>query len=203
MKKGILIVISGPSGAGKGTVVSELIKNGNAEVSVSCTTRNPRKGEIDGINYFFKTEEEFKSMIYNDAFLEYAQVFGNYYGTPKEYVETKLNSGINIILEIDVQGAKQIKKNFPGAVLIFILPPSLKELYNRLKGRGTETEDAVNKRFSLAKSEINQAGFYDYIVVNNSYEVAADDINTIIKACSFSVSNDCTVEKLLSEEGVF
>ena len=201
MKKGVLTVISGPSGTGKGTIVKKLLESEGTEVSVSCTTRNPRPGETDGISYFFKTEEEFKSMIYNDEFLEYAQVFGNYYGTPKEYVMSRINAGINVILEIDVQGAIQIKKNFADAVLIFILPPSMKELYNRLSGRGTETPEVVKKRYGMAKSEIKYSENYDYVVVNDDLAEAVEDVRSILKASTFRPSYDNMVEKLLSEEG--
>ena len=202
MKKGILTVISGPSGAGKGTVIKELLSDKSAELSISCTTREPRAGETDGVNYFFKTKEEFLSMIYDGAFLEYAQVFGNYYGTPKEYVESKLLEGKNVVLEIDVQGAMQVKENCKEAVMIFLLPPSMKELYDRLSGRGTEPPDIVKKRYNMAKSEIAYAEKYDYIVVNDSVAQAVSDIKVILSASKFSAAYTDKIDELLKEEGV-
>ena len=200
MKKGILIIISGPSGTGKGTVINELLKNHSAELSISCTTRTPREGEEEGVSYFYKTKEEFLSMIYNDEFLEYAQVFGNYYGTPRDYVLKKLDSGKNVILEIDIQGALKVKENLRQAVMIFILPPSMKILYDRLKNRGTETDAVISKRFGLAKSEIQYAKQYDYVVVNDDLAEAVDNINAILNVCSFSASNSEKIDELLNEE---
>ena len=200
MKKGILIIISGPSGTGKGTVINELLKNRSAELSISCTTRFPREGEKEGVNYFYKTKEEFLSMIYYDEFLEYAQVFGNYYGTPRDYVLKKLESGKNVILEIDIQGALKVKENLRQAVMIFILPPSMKVLYDRLKNRGTETDAIISKRFGMAKSEIQYAKQYDYVVVNDDLAETVENINAILNVCSFSASNSEKIDELLNEE---
>ena len=200
MSKGILTVISGPSGTGKGTIVNELLKDENTEISISCTTRAPRGQEVDGVNYFFKSQEEFEEMIKNNEFLEYAQVFGKYYGTPKEYVLKKLDAGKNVILEIDVQGAMQIKENFPKATLVFIAPPSLKVLYDRLAGRGTETKELVNKRFSMAKSELKFADKYDYVVINDDLQTAVKDVKCIFKAGKLASRSNEIINKLLDEE---
>ena len=201
MAKGILIVISGPSGAGKGTVIGELIKQKDieAELSVSCTTRSPRGSEADGVNYFFRTEEEFEAMIANSEFLEYAHVFGKYYGTPRAYVLEKLNAGRNVILEIDVQGAMQIKENFPGAVLIFILPPSMKELYRRLSGRSTETPNLVKKRYTMAKGEIEFARKYDFVVVNQTVGQSVEDVRCIIRTIKMQPVRSDFIDMLLHE----
>jgi guanylate kinase len=201
MEKGLLIVISGPSGAGKGTVIGEFLKRDgeNTEVSVSCTTRPPRGKEVDGVNYFFKTEEEFKSMIENGEFLEYAHVFGKYYGTPKAIVSEKLNAGKNVILEIDVQGAMQIKKNLKDAVLIFILPPSMEELYKRLAGRSTETPELIKKRYNMAKNEIEFAQKYDFAVQNNTVSQAAADVHCIVRAMRMTPVQTNIIDKLLHE----
>ncbi len=180
-QKGKLIVISGPSGCGKGTIVDRLLKlDGSLQLSISATTRMPRGTEENGVNYFFKSHEEFERMIHDDAFLEYADVFGKYYGTPKEYVLGKLEQGKNVILEIDVQGAMQVVKNYAEAVTIFILPPSEDVLLNRLKGRGTETEEQILKRFSKAKAEMEYAQQYGYRVVNDDLDTAVLEVKNII-----------------------
>jgi guanylate kinase len=201
MEKGLLIVISGPSGAGKGTVIHEFLKQygDNTDVSVSCTTRDPRGNEVDGVNYFFKTEEEFTAMIQSGDFLEYAHVFGKYYGTPKKLVLDKLAAGKNVILEIDVQGAVQIKKNMKDSVLIFILPPSMKELYNRLSGRSTETPQLITKRYNMAKNEIEFARKYDFAVQNRTVAQSAADINCIVRAMKMAPAQTHIIEKLLNE----
>lgn len=179
-KKGKLIVISGPSGSGKGTIVEKLLDDDSVELSVSCTTRKPRPHEKDGVNYFFKRDEEFKEMLVSQKFLEHAKVFGCQYGTPKERVLKKLDEGKNVILEIDVQGAMQVKKNFGEALLIFIMPPSEKELLKRLRGRGTESEEQIKTRFSKAKEEMAFAQQYDYTVVNDKLEDAVLEIKKIV-----------------------
>lgn len=179
-KKGKLIVISGPSGAGKGTVVDRLLDDDNVELSISCTTRAPRPHEKDGVNYFFKREDEFDDMIVGNSFLEHAQVFGCQYGTPKQRVIERLDQGKNVILEIDVQGALQVKENFSDALLIFIMPPSEEELLNRLRNRGTESREQIEERISKARGEMAQTGRYDHIVVNDDLDVAVAGVREII-----------------------
>ena len=181
---GDLIVISGPSGCGKGTVCSELLKrNDNLFLSISVTTRKPRNNEIDGVNYHFITEEDFKEKIKNNEFLEFAKVHSdNYYGTLKQNVINNINKGIDIILEIDIQGALQIKNTMPKAIFIFILPPSMKELKNRLIKRNTETKDQIITRFKNAYQEINEASKYNYVVINDDLDTAVNKVNSIIQA---------------------
>ncbi len=181
--EGLLIVISGFSGAGKGTAMKRLLeKYDNYALSISATTRSPREGEIDGREYFFKTKEQFEEMINNDELIEYANYVGNYYGTPKEYVEKQLKSGNNCILEIEIQGAMNIKKMYPNAVLMFIMPPSVTALYDRLKGRGTEDEATILKRMSRAVEESEGLTDYDYIVINDDLEQCVDEINACIES---------------------
>ena len=183
MKKGFLLVISGPSGVGKGTVLHDLMNTQkNLVYSVSVTTRKQRPGEIEGVSYFFKTHEEFEKMIKEDKFLEYAKVHDNYYGTPKEFVEEKINEGKIVILEIDVQGALNVKKNIDNGVYIFLAPPSLSELKNRIVNRGTETESDINLRMSNAKKELSYIKNYDYLVVNDHLNSAINLVNEIINA---------------------
>ncbi len=183
MDNGLLVVISGPSGAGKGTICKKLKEQmEDLKVSVSATTRKPREGEIEGESYFFIEEEDFIKRINNDEFLEYAKVYGNYYGTPKKEVFKQLEAGNDIILEIDIQGALQVKKNYPRGVFIFILPPSLKELQHRIEGRGTDSKEAILKRMKCAYDELNYAFEYDYVVLNDEVQTAADKIKCIINA---------------------
>ena len=181
MSKGVLTVVSGFSGAGKGTVMKRLIqKYDDYALSISVTTRNPREGERDGIEYFFKTKEEVEAMIENDEFLEYARYVDNYYGTPRFYVEEMLAKGKNVILEIEIQGAMQIKAKNPEAVLVFVTPPSFEELRNRLVGRGTETADVIESRLRRATEEAEGMPSYDYILVNDQVEDCVDRLHQII-----------------------
>ena len=183
MKKGFLLVISGPSGVGKGTVLHDLMNTqSNLVYSVSATTRKKRDGEIEGVSYFYLNHDEFKQMIAEDKFLEYAHVHNNYYGTPKEFVEKKINEGKIVILEIDVQGALNIKKNTDNGVFIFLAPPSLKELKKRIVGRGTETDEDIKIRMNNAKKELEYIKDYDYIVVNDHLNSAITSVNEIINA---------------------
>ncbi|WP_053956937.1 guanylate kinase [Inediibacterium massiliense] len=198
MKKGLLIVVSGPSGTGKGTICKELLQiQKNIGLSISATTRNPREGEVDGKNYFFVDKDFFEKEISQDGFLEYAKVFDHYYGTPKKYVIDQINDGNNVLLEIDVQGALQVKKKYPEAVLLFILPPSMKELKNRIIGRGTESQKDIEKRFSSAIEEIQYVKEYDYYIVNDEVKKAVDRIINIITAHKYKVTKD--IEKIISK----
>ena len=180
MKKGRFIVVSGPSGVGKGTICNILMNELNAQYSVSYTTRNPREGEVDGINYNFISMEEFKEGIEKGDFLEYNFYNGNYYGTSKNFVIDKINKGVNVFSEIDVNGAKNIKKLFPDALLIYIAPPSMEILKERLIGRGTESEEMINERLEIADIEMKQTDFYDYVIVNDDIEMATDQVRRII-----------------------
>lgn len=192
-RNGLLLVISGPSGVGKGTLVNALMeRNQKIKMSVSATTRAPRPGEIDGVHYFFKTEEEFKAMVDRGEFLEYIHVFGSkYYGTPRSFVEQQLASGYDVILEIDVQGAMKVKQAFPDAVLMFITAPSMSEIKSRLIGRGTETMEQVEKRFATAFEEIKMIPQYDYVIINDVVDVAVHHMEAILEAerCRTSRSN--------------
>jgi guanylate kinase len=198
-RKGLLLVISGPAGVGKGTINLSLIsRNSDIRMSVSATTRQPRPGEIDGVHYFFKTEEEFQKMIESGAFLEYMRVFNtHYYGTPKSFVEQELAEGRSVILEIDVQGAMRVKAAYPDAVLIFIAPPSMSELKSRLIHRGTESSEAIDRRFETAYQEMKYIDRYDYVVVNDILDLAIARTEDIIVAERCRVSrNSELIEKL-------
>lgn len=181
-KKGLLIIISGPSGSGKGTIVKELIKSEQYYVSISLTTRTPRMGEEEGIHYFFRSQEEFFKLRDNNELLEWAEFCGNFYGTPKSNVEKKLEEGKNVILEIEVQGALKVKQMYPESVFIFVVPPSMDELRNRLINRGTEKHSVIEERLTRAREEIKLMDRYDYIVVNDVLLMAVSNINTIVKA---------------------
>ena len=183
MSKGKLLVLSGPSGVGKGTILSELMRR-RADMcfSVSATTRQPREGEVDGVNYFFVTKERFEEMIRNDELLEYAQFVSNSYGTPRAYVEQQLDKGMNVILDIEVQGARNIVNMIPDAVSVYVIPPSYEELEKRLRGRGTETEEQIQGRLKTAMEEARAADFYRYIIVNDNLDEATNELDAIITA---------------------
>ena len=190
-EKGNLIVISGPSGSGKGTIIKELLSiNKKLWLSISMTTRNIRPGDIPNESYYFLIREEFESRIKEDKFLEYAEYNGNYYGTPKDKIEDYLNKGIDVILEIEIQGALKIKEKVKDAIFIFIMPPSLKELKRRLIGRNTETIDKVISRFTTAYKEINELTKYNYVVVNDEIHNSVEKVNSII------ISEKCRVDRI-------
>lgn len=189
--RGILLVISGSSGTGKGTVCDSLRKRRpDLEYSISATTRSPRDGETDGIEYFFLTRDEFQRKIDADDFLEYAENYGNLYGTPRDKVLEQLNLGKTILLEIDVQGAKQVQKHYPDGVFIFLLPPSIEELERRIVRRQSETEESLRKRLSIVNDEIEIGKSYDYVVVNDEVSKAVDQICAIIDAESLKVKRN-------------
>ena len=187
--KGILIVVSGFAGAGKGTIMNKLISEyPDYALSVSATSRTPRPGEQEGINYFFKTRDEFEDMIVKDEFLEYAEYVGNYYGTPKAFVDQKLEEGKNVLLEIEIQGAMQIKGKYPEALLVFVMPPSAEELKNRLTKRGTETAEVIEKRMKRAVSESEGIENYDYIVINDDVDKCTALLHNIIQSAAYTPS---------------
>lgn len=193
-EKGILIVLSGPSGVGKGTVCKALRQcTPDLVYSVSATTREARQGEVDGVNYFFKTREQFQQLIEEDQMLEWAEYVGNFYGTPRKFVEETINSGKDIILEIEVQGALKVKQKFPEGVFIFLLPPSMDELESRIVGRGTESEESIRNRMSVAMDEIKLMEHYDYAIVNDRVENACSKIQAIV------VAEHCRKEKVVNK----
>lgn len=191
MKKGTLLVLSGPSGSGKGTLVNEYLKKySDTFVSISATTRAPREGEKEGVNYYYISKEEFLAKRDENGFLEYAEFCGNYYGTPRDRAEAALNEGRDVILEIEVQGAFQVKENCPEAVLVFTLPPSFDILRERLIGRGTESMEVVEKRLARAREEIELAPRYDYLIVNGKIEKAVEDLRAIFDAEKCEIKNN-------------
>lgn len=201
MSKGVLAVVSGFSGAGKGTIMKALLKEyDDYALSISVTTRSPRPGEEDGREYFFRTREEVEKMIAEDQLLEYAEYVGNYYGTPRFYVEDMLARGKNVILEIELQGAMQIKQKNPEAVLVFITPPSFEKLKNRLIGRGTETEEVINSRLARAAEEAEEMDKYDYIVVNDQVEDCVHCLHQIILSERCKVHCNEELIKTIQEE---
>lgn len=182
-EKGILFILSGPSGVGKGTVRQKLFEQDtNLKYSISMTTRTMRPGEVDGVDYFFKTKAEFKQLIEENALIEYAEYVDNFYGTPKAYVEEMLDLGHDVFLEIEVQGAMQVKENFPQGVFVFLIPPSLDDLRERIVNRGTESDELVRNRLNEAKKEIDMMDAYDYIVVNDQVDHAVAKVQAIIEA---------------------
>lgn len=187
MSKGLLIVVSAPSGCGKGTLLAEVLKNDNFYYSVSATTRAPREGEVNGVNYHFTSKEDFEKLIASGGVLEYAQYCGNYYGTPRKAVEDKLAEGKDVILEIEVQGAMKIKQSCPEAVFVFILPPSVETLKERLEKRGTETADVIAKRVAEARGEIEKAYNYDYVIVNDDLDTAVSQFIEAVEAEKLTV----------------
>lgn len=189
MEKGLLLVLSGPSGTGKGTVCKALLnKRKDISLSVSCTTRLPRPGEIDGESYFFKTRDEFESLIEKDAFLEYAHVFSNYYGTPRSFVDAAIEQGKDVLLEIDVQGALKVKKSYPDGVYMFLVPPTMEELKSRICCRGTETDAQIAARLGKASAEMNLMYEYDYRIVNDQVDDVVSRIEAIMTAERLKVS---------------
>lgn len=192
-QEGILVVLSGPSGTGKGTVCKELLRHcPSLHYSISATTRQPRLGEVNGVNYYFTEQEQFLEMAGQNQLLEWAEVYGNYYGTPRKYVEEQLISGNDVVLEIDTQGALQVKERFSKGVLVFLLPPSLQELSDRIWKRGTETPDTITRRLNAATAEFEQICNYEYVVVNDDVNVAVEKIKAIILAekCRISRSKN-------------
>lgn len=201
LQQGLLLVVSGPSGAGKGTICG-LLREQMPQLgySISATTRQPRVGEENGKNYFFKTVEEFREMISQEQLLEYAEVYGNYYGTPKQFVMNQLDAGKDVLLEIDIQGALQVKKHFPKGVFVFIVPPSLEILAKRLRGRGTDAEDVIKRRLSSAVAELGYASEYDYVLINDVAEDEAAKLLSIMKAERNRAERKLSVVEAIAKE---
>lgn len=200
MTPGLLIVISGPAGVGKGSIVRKMLDYGeNIVLSVSATSRPPRSNETEGIDYFFKTREQFEAMIKNDELLEWVEYLGNYYGTPRDWVCRKVEKGNVVILEIEVEGAGNVKRLFPDCILCFVIPPSFEELEKRLRGRGTETDDSIKARLARASEEFKQIDRYDYLILNDNIEKAADSLLSIIKSERMKTSRNRSVIKKIQE----
>lgn len=191
IRRGLLLVVSGPSGAGKGTICKALLeRHPEINISVSATTRQPRNGEVDGINYHFLTKDDFVEKLSEDGFFEHAQVYDNYYGTPKKFVIDKLAAGEDVLLEIDIQGAMQVREKYPEGIYLFVLPPSMSELKNRIIKRGSETQESLEKRFSSAFKEIDFIKKYDYYIINDDLERAVTTLENIIHAEKHRVVED-------------
>lgn len=203
--RGILIVVSGFSGAGKGTLMKKLMETyDNYALSISMTTRAPRQGETDGKEYFFVTKEEFLQKVSQDGLIEHAQYCGNYYGTPREYVEKQLEAGKDVILEIEIQGALKVKEKFPNTLLLFVMPPSAAELEHRLRGRGTETEENISKRLHRAREEAEGIENYDFIVINDKLENCVEQMHSIICAAHYTPGrNEAFIEDIRKELKTF
>lgn len=199
-KQGVLLIISGPSGSGKGTVVEELCKKDDYALSISATTRPPREYEENGTHYFFHSQEEFQQMKDHNELLEWAEFCGNFYGTPKKYVLEQIKKGKNVILEIEVQGALQVKEIYHEGVLVFLTSPSLEELASRLTNRGTETKDTINRRIKRAIEEIELANQYDYIVINEDVDESVNDIASIINAEKMRYHRNADIKKIFKGE---
>ncbi|NBJ92843.1 guanylate kinase [Parablautia muri] len=201
--KGILIVVSGFSGAGKGTLMKQMVRSyENYALSISMTTREPRPGEEEGKEYFFVSKEEFEDKISKDGLIEYASYCDNYYGTPREYVERQLERGKDVILEIEIQGALKVRKKFPTALLLFVMPPSVAELKKRLEGRGTESQEVIKKRLRRACEEAEGIEEYDYIVINDELEECVREMHSLIRAAHYApVRNGEFIEKMKKELG--
>lgn len=198
---GLLVVVSGFSGAGKGTIMKELLKRySNYALSISATTRNPRQGEVDGREYFFVTEEHFKEMIEKDALIEYAQYVNHYYGTPRDYVNSQMEQGRDVILEIEIQGALKVKKRFPDAILVFVMPPNALELKRRLVGRGTESMEVINARLERASDEAEGMEAYDYILINDDIDTCVEEMHRMISVQHSRVSNNMAFLSQIREE---
>ncbi|WP_166626495.1 guanylate kinase [Jeotgalicoccus sp. S0W5] len=200
--KGLLIVLSGPSGVGKGTVRKAIFDHPetNFKYSISMTTRNKREGEVDGVDYFFKTREEFETLISQDKFIEYAEYVGNYYGTPVDYVKETTANGHDVFLEIEVEGAKQVREKFPEALFIFLAPPTLSQLEQRLIGRGTDSQEVIDHRIREAKRELNMMNLYDYVVINDDVTKARESVQCIVEASHLERSRvENKLRKLLLE----
>ncbi len=199
--EGILLVVSGPSGAGKGTICSAVReKYPDLEYSISMTTRAPRNGETEGVSYFFRTDEQFKRLVEEDAFLEYARVYDHYYGTPKKYVLDKIQAGRSVLLEIDIQGAMQVKKRYPKGVFVYIVPPSLEILSQRIHARGTDSEEVIQNRLAQITNELSMMHQYDYVVVNDVLEDAVHKTCAIIEAEKCKLSrNEGQIETVFKQ----
>ena len=201
-EKGILIVVSGFSGSGKGTIMKELLARypDTYALSISATTRSPREGEVDGREYFFVSKDEFEKMIAKGELIEYAKYVENYYGTPRDYVEKKLNEGKDVILEIEIQGALNVKKLFPDTLLLFVTPPSAEELKKRLVGRGTETMDVIESRMNRACEEAEGMENYDYLIINDNLEECVEEMHSIIRSEHRRSSRNCEFMKEIKED---